>query len=109
MDKCEKCATLTAERVAETERASRWILLAEEQEARAEKAEAERAAMQIAWEALQVGAAESERDAARYRRLRNRGKDMAVHVAVLTHNGGYCPTGDECDAAIDATIERGAT
>ncbi len=41
-------------------------------------------------------------NAERYLRLRNRDKDMSVHIAVLTHNGGYCPTGDECDAAVDA-------
>jgi chromosome segregation ATPase len=43
-------------------------------------------------------------DVRRYRRLRDRGADMAVHVAVLTKNGGYCPKGHDCDAAIDSVM-----
>ena len=70
--------------------------------------EASNLSAQNSYQAMRIEELEAECeglkvDAGRYRFLRDR-QDMAVHVAVLTKNGGYCPKGSECDAAIDAAI-----
>jgi hypothetical protein len=59
----------------------------------------ERDAMQIAWEALQVGAAESERDAERYRFIRE--APGAIKVT------GVYESFEALDSAIDAAIAKG--
>ena len=45
-------------------------------------------------------------DAERYRRLRHRGNDMSVHVAVLTNGGGYCPKESELDKVMDHALKE---